>query len=100
MPTQLNDRTDIQKATPVRRKVAKIIILSVIGALALYCLYASIGQYVLWLRQPRFVSLAGGGKAWSAGFIIQTGIFAVLFLLLTGVEIFLGFKFFRKKRAQ
>lgn len=98
MPTQRNDRTDIQKATPARRKVAKIIVLSALGALALYCLYASIGQYIMWLQQPRFVSLADGGKAWSAGFIIQTSIFAVLFLLLAGVEIFLGFKFFRRKR--
>lgn len=97
-----NTNTETEKPVrlPPRKKTAlKIVVVAALGLLALYCLYATIGQYLIWLGQPRFVHTGDGSLAWSTGFVIQLAIFGVLFAVLTAADIVLAVKFFRRKKA-
>ena len=97
-----NTNTETEKParlSPRRKTALKIIVVSALGLLALYCLYATIGQYLIWLEQPRFVHTSDGSLAWSTGFVIQLVIFGVLFLALAAADIVLAVKFFRRKKA-
>ena len=97
-----NTNTETEKParlSPRRKTALKIIVVSALGLLALYCLYATIGQYLIWLEQPRFVHTGDGSLAWSTGFVIQLVIFGVLFLALAAADIVLAVKFFRRKKV-
>lgn len=74
----------------------KIILTVLLAGVALYCLYAFTGQFAIWFQQPRFVRLSDGATAASAGFLIQSIVFGVLFLLTAAATVFMGLKFYKK----
>lgn len=76
----------------------KIILTALVGGVDLYCLYAIIGQLVIWSQQPRFQNVVTGGKSVSAGFLLQTAVFAALFLLLSAALVFMAIRFFGKRK--
>lgn len=78
----------------------KITLLSLVGGVTLYCLYAVIGQLIIWSQQPRFVSVATGAKTVSAGFLIQTAAFGFGFLVMAAATVFMAIKFFKKKKKK
>lgn len=88
------------RLSPRKKTALKIVVVAALGLLALYCLYATIGQYLIWLEQPRFVHTGDGSLAWSTGFVIQFAIFGVLFAVLTAADIVLAVKFFRRKKSR
>lgn len=97
-----NTNTETEKPvrlSPRKKTALKIVVVAALGLLALYCLYATIGQYLIWLEQPRFVHTGDGSLAWSTGFVIQFVIFGVLFAVLTAADIVLAVKFFRRKKG-
>lgn len=91
---------NMRNNVPPPRKIliAKIILVSLVGAVALYCLYAVIGQFVIWLMQPRFINVVDGTRAASTGFILQTFAFIALFLILATATVIMGIRFFRKPK--
>lgn len=92
------DGAQVKTLSPRKIKTIKIAVIAVIGLLAAYCLYATVGQLLKWLNQPRFISVSTGKVAVSTGFFVQLVIFGILFLALTITEIVLIVKFFRKKQ--
>lgn len=79
--------------------IAKIIIVSLLAAVSLYCLYAVIGQFAIWLTQPRFVRVSDGARTASAGFVMQTLAFLGIFLGIAAATVFLCIRFFKRKKT-
>ncbi len=92
---------NMRNNVPPPRKIliAKILLMSLIGGVTLYCLYAVIGQFIIWLMQPRFINVVDGTRAASMGFVLQTLVFIALFLILATATVIMGIRFFRKPKA-
>lgn len=76
-------------------KYAKIIILSVLSLVDLYVLYSAIGYLVLGIKTPKII---GETNTTFTGMYIMSITFALIFICLTGVIIFLGVKFYKRKK--
>lgn len=91
--------------TPLENKkrrilAVKIILTSAIGGVDLYCLYAIIGQLIIWSQQPRFQNVVTGAKSVSAGFLLQTLVFVAVFLLLSAALVVMLIRFFGKRKPE
>lgn len=80
-----------------KNKIIKISIFSVLCVLVAYLLYLSLGSYISWFAQPRFIS-DDGIVTCSWGFLVQGFIFSGLFVIFSAILVFCAIKLFKKPK--